>query len=56
MTLLKILSFLSLAVLLIAPFLHLAGWLGMGPLHAWLLGATVAWFVCAPPWLWNGKS
>jgi hypothetical protein len=40
-TLLKILSALALAVVLVAPFLHLAGWLAMAPLHAWLLGATI---------------
>ena len=53
-TLLKILSALALAIVLVAPFLHLAGWLAMAPLHAWLLAATIVWFVSAPPWLWDG--
>jgi hypothetical protein len=55
-TLLKTLSALALVVVLVAPFLYYTGWLAMTPLHAWLLGATVVWFVCAPPWLWDGKS
>jgi hypothetical protein len=55
MTFLKILSALALLVVLVAPFLYLAGWLNMAPLHASLLVATVVWFVCAPPWLWDGK-
>ncbi len=55
-TLCKILSALALLVVLVAPFLYFAGWLTMAPLHAWLLGATVLWFVCAPPWLWGGKG
>jgi len=55
-TSLKILSALALIVVFVAPFLHLAGWLAMAPLHAWLLGATIVWFVCAPPWLWDGKQ
>ncbi len=55
-TLLKILSALALAVVLVAPFLYLAGALSMAPLQAWLLGATIVWFVCAPPWLWDGRG
>lgn len=55
-TLLKILSALALAIVLVAPFLYLAGLLAMAPLHAWLLGATIVWFVCAPPWLWDGNQ
>lgn len=55
-TILKILSALALAVVLVVPFLFLVGWLAMAPLHAWLLGATIVWFVCAPPWLWKGSS
>jgi uncharacterized membrane protein len=55
-TFLKILSAIALIVVLVAPFLYFAGWLTMAPLHAWLLGATIVWFVCAPPWLWDGKS
>jgi len=55
-TLLKILSALALAIVLVAPFLYLAGALSMAPLQAWLLGATIVWFVCAPPWLWKGNS
>jgi len=55
-TTLKILSALALIVVFVAPFLHLAGWLAMAPLHAWLLGATIVWFVCAPPWLWDGNQ
>jgi hypothetical protein len=55
-TFLKILSVIALIVVLVAPFLYFAGWLTMAPLHAWLLGATIVWFVCAPPCLWDGKS
>lgn len=53
-TLLKILSTLALAVVLVAPLLYLAGGLSIASLQAWLLGATALWFVCAPPWLWDG--
>lgn len=55
-TLLKILSALALATVLVAPFLYLAGALSIAPLQTWLLGATVLWFVCAPPWLWHGSG
>lgn len=49
--LLKILSGLSLVVILAAPLASLAGWIGAPLLSPLLLAATIVWFASAPFWM-----
>jgi hypothetical protein len=50
---LKVLSWLSLGVILLAPFTVLAGWISLSALHAVLLAATVVWFSATPFWMFG---
>jgi len=52
---LKVLSFLSLAVIVIEPIRFLAGQTGLEDIKLTMLIATIAWFVFATPWIWQQK-
>ncbi len=50
-TLVRTVSFLSLAGLIVPPALYLAGSLGLPAVKGWMLGATLLWFATVPFWM-----
>jgi hypothetical protein len=48
---LKMISWVSLGVVLLSPFAYVGGWIGMETLHFLLLAATLAWFAATPWWM-----
>jgi hypothetical protein len=51
---LQIVSWVSLAATIAPSILFLAGQMDLEQSKAWLLGATVAWFIATP--LWMGRE
>jgi hypothetical protein len=48
---LKILSYLALALLFLAPVLYFTGTIAKPPMQTAMLIATVLWFATAPFWM-----
>lgn len=53
---LKCISWMSLAVLILTAFLYLAGRAEMDVVKKWMLAMTVVWFVSAAFWMWDSKK
>jgi hypothetical protein len=47
----RTLSWIALAATLLPSLLYLRGSLGIVQVKAWMLGATVVWFVTVPLWM-----
>jgi hypothetical protein len=52
-TILMIVSWVSLAVLMLPPILFLAGCMELITTKWIMLAATVIWFATATPWMWK---
>lgn len=52
--LLRAVAILSLAAIVAAGVSNFAGWITLDQVKLLALGATVVWFLAAPPWL--GKA
>ncbi|MCX7886408.1 MAG: hypothetical protein N3B01_03995 [Verrucomicrobiae bacterium] len=44
-------SWVALAMVILAPVLYLAGRMGLEPMKIFLNAATLAWFVATPFWM-----
>jgi hypothetical protein len=47
----KLVSAVALVGTIAPPLLFFAGALELGPMKAWMLAATVAWFAATPLWM-----
>lgn len=48
---LQIVSWLSLAAMMVGPVLYLAGRMELSAVKAWMLVFTIVWFVTVPFWM-----
>lgn len=53
---LRIVSLLSLVVLILPSILFLAGRIELPTVKLWMLVATIVWFVTATPIMWKEKE
>ena len=53
---LRIVSLLSLVVLILPSILFLAGRMELDTVKLWMLVATIVWFVTATPVMWKDKE
>ncbi|MBN1126527.1 MAG: hypothetical protein JXA82_16090 [Sedimentisphaerales bacterium] len=52
-TTLQIISWLSLVALVVPSILYLAGSMELDRIKAYMMAATVVWFVSASLWMWK---
>ncbi len=52
----RVVSWSSLALLILFPLLYLAGTMGLESVKLGMLVMTVVWFIATPMWMWNADE